>query len=205
MVGTNEPEPLSPGLPFDVVAIAASAGGLAALSAILGDLPADFPAAIAIVQHRSPEPSTMLEELLQKRTTLKVRQAEEGDRLTPGIVHIAPPARHLLIRPDASLTLSDSPKVRHCRPAADWLFKTAATAFQSRVIAVVLTGGDGDGSDGIQDVKRMGGRVIAQDRETSQVFGMPLSALQTGSVDAALPIEQIAPRLLTTVSSAAPR
>ena len=141
----------------------------------------------------------MFEELVSRRTRLTIRQAEAGDVLRPGTVHVAPPDRHLLIGPGGALSLSDSPKVRFSRPAADPLFESAAAVFGARVIAVVLTGGDGDGSDGIRVVKRMGGRVIAQDEESSQVFGMPDSAFKTGMVDYVLPLGDIAARLLAMV------
>ena len=186
-------------MPYDVVVIAASTGGLEALKVILNPLPADFPAAIAVVQHRDPRPSSMFEELVSRRTRLTIRQAEAGDALRPGTVHVAPPDRHLLIGPGGALSLSDSPKVRFARPAADPLFESAAVVFEARVIAVVLTGGAGDGSDGIRVVKRMGGRVIAQDEESSQVFGMPYSAFKTGMVDYVLPLGDIAARLLAMV------
>lgn len=137
--------------------IAASTGGLEALTVILNDLPADFPAAIAIVQHRGPGPSSMFEKLLGRRTRLTIRQAEAGDALSPGTVHVAPPDKHLLIGPGGVLSLSDSAKVRSSRPSADPLFESAAAIFGAGVIAVVLTGGDGDGSDGIRVVKQLGG------------------------------------------------
>ena len=199
MSPATEPETIPAPMPHDVVVMAASAGGLDAITTIMKALPGDFPAAIAVVQHRAPEPSTMFEKLVGRSTRLAVRQAQAGDLLRPGTVHVAPPGRHLLIGPGGVLSLSDSPKVRSSRPSADRLFESAAAVFRARVIAVVLTGGDGDGSDGIRAVKRMGGRVVAQDEGSSQVFGMPHSARQTGMVDFVLPIGNIAAQLVAMV------
>ena len=206
MTDPPQAEPLAPALPFialtdlqscrgSVVVIAASAGGLAAISTILAALPADFPAAVAIVQHRAPEPSTRLESLLSRVTPLVVKAAQSGDCLQAGTVYIAPPDFHLLI--DAGfLTLSHSPKVRFSRPAADPLFLSTARHVNSHLIAVVLTGSNGDGTDGIKAIKRRGGTVIAQDRATSLHFTMPRSAIETGDVDYILPITEIGPALL---------
>jgi two-component system, chemotaxis family, protein-glutamate methylesterase/glutaminase len=168
---------------FPVIVLGASAGGLAALSTILGGLPSDFRAAIAVVQHRTASPPGLLAELLGRRTALPAKDAEQGEQMEPGRVYVAPAGRHLLIHPDASLWFSDTPKVHFARPAADLLFESGAESLGDRIIAVVLTGGDSDGSDGVRSVKRMGGTVIAQDEATSEVFGMPGSAIETGDVD----------------------
>jgi two-component system chemotaxis response regulator CheB len=179
---------------FPVVVFGASLGGIQALSTIHASLPEEFPAAIAIVQHRPSEPG-LLAEVLSSRSKRPVRDAAEGDRLAPGHVFLAPAGRHLLINRDGTLSLSDSPKVRSSRPAADVLFGSGAESLGGRLIAVVLTGGDGDGSDGVRTVKGMGGRVIAQDEATSQAFSMPRSAMATGCVDFVVPLGEIGPLL----------
>lgn len=200
MSGTSIDDPSArPGGDFAVVVMAASAGGGPALGAILAALPIDFRAAIAAVQHRMPGCPGQLAQILDRRSPLAVKDAVDGDRLCPGIVHLAPAARHLLVNHDGSLTLSRSEKVHRVRPAAENLFETAAVHFKSRVIAVVLTGADGDGSSGIRSVKRMGGHVIAQDEQTSEVFGMPRTAIRTGVVDLILPLTHIAPALVALV------
>jgi two-component system, chemotaxis family, protein-glutamate methylesterase/glutaminase len=184
-----------------VVVIAASVGGLAAISTILAALSSDFPAAIAIVQHRLPKPSTMLESLLGRVTPLVVKAAESGDRMQAGMVYVAPPDFHMVIN-DGHVALSHSPKVRFSRPSADQLFLSAAEHVNSRLIAVVLTGGNSDGTEGIRAIKRMGGTVIAQDEATSDNFTMPKSAIATGDVDYILPISEIGPALLALVQKA---
>jgi two-component system chemotaxis response regulator CheB len=178
-----------------VVVIAASVGGLAAISSILAALPREFPAAIVIVQHRAPEPSIVLESLLSRVTPLVVKAAETGDLMPAGMVYVAPPDAHMLIE-GFFLTLSHAPKVRFSRPSADLLFLSAAEHLASRLIAVVLTGANGDGTDGIKAIKHMGGMVIAQDEATSVNFTMPKSAIETGDVDYVLPISEIGPALV---------
>jgi two-component system, chemotaxis family, protein-glutamate methylesterase/glutaminase len=178
-----------------IVVIAASTGGLDALSRILSQLAPTFPAAIAIVQHRSTSYPTLLAQLLQQRTKLRVKNAEDGEEIHPGIVYVAPPGIHLVVDSTERFGLVDGLKVKHSRPSGDVLFASAAEAFESRVIAVVLTGGDGDGSAGISVVKRRGGTVISQDAGSAAASGMPRSAIATGDVDYVLPLEHIASAL----------
>ena len=192
---------------FPVIAMAASVGGLKALSVILSGLPADFPAAIAIVMHLSPLHKSILAEILNNRTHLVVKQAHTGDILGLGSVFVAPPNHHLLVAEGGRLELSSAaaPKVNYVRPSAEPLFVSVAAVYRQRAIAVVLTGGDGDGSFGVQIIKEQGGMVIAQDRPTSQDFSMPESAIKTGDVDFILPLEAIAPKLLALVRGASGR
>jgi len=184
---------------FDVVALAASAGGLTALSQVLAGLPADFPATIVIVQHLDPRHRSLMADILSRRTALRVKQAEEGDRLASATVYIAPPNRHLLVNPDGSLSLSQSELVHFVRPSADLLFESVAASYRDRSIAVVLTGTGSDGVMGVQAIKKMGGTVIVQDKKTSEFFGMPGAAIQTGSVDFVLPLDEVASALVTLV------
>jgi two-component system chemotaxis response regulator CheB len=183
---------------FPVIAMAASVGDLKALSIILGGLPADFPAAIAIVMHLSPEHKSILAEILNGRTHLAVKQAYTGDVLRPGSVFVAPPNHHLMVTKGGRLELSSSAaeKVHYARPSAEPLFASVAEIYQKHAIAVVLTGGDGDGSFGVQIIKERGGTVIAQDRPTSQDFSMPETSIKTGDVDFILPLNEIAPKLI---------
>src|SRR5215470_4235903 len=184
---------------YDIVAVAASAGGLKALSHVLADLPDDFPAAVVVVQHLDPRHRSLMADILSRRTPLEVKQAEEGDRITPGTVYIAPPNKHLLVNPDGSLSLAQTELVHFVRPSADLLFESVAASFKHRAIAVVLTGTGSDGTMGVQAIKKMGGTVIAQDEATSDFFGMPSSAIHSGSVDFVLPLDEIATALVTLV------
>lgn len=188
-----------PDAAFDVAALAASAGGLTALSRVLSALPSDFPAAVVVVQHLDPRHRSLMADILSRRTSLRVKQAEEGDTLTPAMVHIAPPNRHLLVNPDGTLSLSQSELVHFVRPSADLLFESVAASHKDRAIAVVLTGTGTDGAMGVQAIKKMGGTVIVQDEKTSQFFGMPAAAIQTGNADFILPLDEIASALVTLV------
>ena len=198
IVARRKPSPgLAPGT-FPVVAMAASAGGLKALSVVLGGLPADFPGAVVIVMHVAPEHKSLLAEILNCRTHLHVAQARTGDHLVPAGVFVATPNHHLFVVKGGRLKLSSSgsEKIHHARPSAEPLFASVAKVYKKNAIAVVLTGGDGDGSTGVQLVKQAGGRVIAQDRPTSQDFSMPESSISTGDVDFILPLQEIAPKLI---------
>ena len=184
---------------FDVVALAASAGGLTALSSVLAELPAEFPAGILVVQHLDPRHRSLMADILSRRTRLEVKQAEDGDRLVGGRVYIAPPNRHLLLNGDGTLSLTQTELVHFVRPSADLLFESVAASYKDRAIAVVLSGSGGDGSMGVKAIKKMGGTVLAQDQRTSEFFGMPGAAIHSGSVDFVLPLEEIAPALVTLV------
>ena len=186
-----------------VIAMAASVGGLNALSVILGGLPADFPEAITIVMHVSPEHKSLLAEILSCRTHLEVRQAHTGDILCHSSVFVAPPNHHMFVVKGGRLELSSSSseKIHHARPSAEPLFASVADVYKKNAIAVVLTGGDGDGSIGVQIIKEKGGTVIAQDRPTSKDFSMPETSIKTGDVDFILPLDEIAPKLLELVGA----
>ncbi len=184
---------------FDVVAVAASLGGLKAIEQILSALPGGFPAPILVVQHRDPRSDSLLPDLLSRRAPLPVKGAEQGERLRGGTVYVARPDRHLLVCPDRTLALSDGPKVEFTRPSANPLFASVAACFRERAIALVLTGKLKDGAAGVRVVKAAGGAVLAQDEATSRAFGMPGAAIATGCVDHVLPLDRIAPALVTLV------
>ena len=190
-------------IPYDIVAVAASAGGLTALGRLLGGLPEDFPATIVVVQHLDPRHHSLMAEILSRRTGLQVREAKEGDSLHLHTVYIAPPDYHLLVNSDGTLSLSHSELVHFLRPSADLLFESVAASFKERAIAVVLTGTGSDGAMGIQAIKKMGGTVIAQDEGTSEFFGMPSAAIKTQNVDFILPLDEVAAALVTLMKGEA--
>ncbi len=196
----SKPELFTAKAAFDVIAMAASAGGLNALSAILSGLPENLPASIVVVQHLDPRHRSLMADILDRRTHMIVKEAVDGDCLEPGTVYIAPPDRHLLVNGDGRLSLSQTELVHFVRPSADLLFESLAASYKERAIAVVLTGTGSDGNMGVKAIKKMGGTVIAQDQESSEFFGMPGAAIHTGAVDFILPLSEIASALITLIS-----
>lgn len=192
------------GTSYDLVALASSAGGLNALTEVLSALPASFPAMIVIVQHMLPTRKTMLPELLNYRTQIPIKLAEEHDLLQPGMAYVAPPDFHLLVYPDQTLSLSHSVREAYVRPSADVLFRSAAESFGARVIGVILSGTGKDGSSGVCAIHAAGGHIIVQNQETSDYYGMSQSAILTGCVDDILPLEQIPAALLNLVRTGSP-
>ncbi|HEX5732909.1 MAG TPA: chemotaxis protein CheB [Blastocatellia bacterium] len=191
-------------VPFELVAVASSAGGLAALTELLSSLPREFPTPIAVVQHLDLKRRSLMAKILSTRTALRVKEAEDEERLETGTIYIAPPNNHLLINPDGSVSLTHSELVHFVRPSADLLFESVAASYKDRAIAVVLTGSGSDGSLGVKAIKKMGGTVIAQDKSSSEFFGMPGAAIQTGNVDFILPLVEIAPALVMLVMAGEP-
>ncbi|GAA3789232.1 chemotaxis protein CheB [Streptomyces coacervatus] len=177
---------------FEVVAVASSAGGINGLGTLLSALDADLPVPVLVVQHLDPRHRTVIAEVLARRTPLQVKLAGDHERTCPGTVYIAPPDRHLLVRPGGLLTLTDSELVHFVRPSADLLFESVAGAYGPKAIACVLTGTGRDGAMGVDAVKSRGGTVIVQDPATAEFRGMPDAAVGTGSVDFVLPLEEIA-------------
>jgi two-component system chemotaxis response regulator CheB len=189
-----------PETPYDLVAIVASTGGVKALEEILAWLPADFPVPIAVVQHRSTQHPNLLARVLGRHTELTVKLAEEGEVLQPGKVYLAQPDLHLVVNDNRTLGLRNGHRIRHVLSSGNPLFESAAQALGERVIAIVLTGYDSDGTDGVQAVKNAGGTVIAQDEASSQAFNMPRSAIETGCVDRVLALGEIGPALVQLAS-----
>ena len=176
---------------YNVVVLAASAGGLSAIESVVGGLPARFSAAMAIVLHLSPEHPSFLAEILRRRTTIPVQVPEHGDAVLEGNIYTARPGLHLLFGVDRTFIFSDAPKVNFARPSADRLFITASEIYGRGVIAVVLSGTGRDGSLGAAAVRRRGGLVIAQNEESAEHFSMPRAAIHSGSVDLVLPLADI--------------
>lgn len=178
------------------VVLAASAGGIPALLQILAHLPTGFPAALAIVLHRSPGAPSVLAHILDRKSRLPVREALPGEPVRTGMVYLAPADFHMVINADRTVSFVDGRRIRHVRSSANPLFESAASVFGPNLIAVVLTGGGSDATDGVQTVTRHGGVVIAQDPETAKHIGMPESAIRTGTVRFVLPLAEIGPALV---------
>lgn len=181
----------SPEVAFDVVVLGASVGGVQALSCIVADLPADFPAPVVVAHHLSPDYPSFMPDILRRHTALRVKEAEDGDKLCPGTVYTSAPGRHLRIESDGILSVFQADRIRFVRPSADVLFESVAFTFGCRAIAVVLTGMGRDGANGVKCVRKSGGFVIAQDEATAESFDMPYAAIETRKVDLVLPLYHI--------------
>ncbi len=186
---------------FDIVLLAASAGGLAAISAVLAALPGDFPVPVVIVQHLDPRHGSLMAEILRRRTPLEVHEAMEGTKVAAATVYIAPPDEHLLVHPDGRLSLSHADPVHFVRPSADLLFESGAESYPGRAIGVVLSGTGSDSNMGVQALERTGGTVIAQDPASAEFAGMPQAAIATGAVNLVLNLDDIGPALIDLVEN----
>ena len=178
-----------------VVVIAASAGGIDALTQVLSGLPADLPAAILVVQHLRNDRPTRLPEHLGRHSHLRVCLAQDGMALEVGVVWVAVPGEHLIIE-NRHIVLSSEEMMNYVRPSADLLFASAARAFGRDLIGVVLSGTGRDGTRGCQDIKAKGGMTIAQDEATSRYFDMPRAAINAGAIDYVLPVHEIGAKIV---------
>ena len=181
---------------YEAVVIGVSAGGLHALNAIFTHLPEGFGISIIVVQHIHPHADTGLVDLLNKRHTLRIKEADEKESIAPGTVYFAPANYHLLVEEDRTFSLSVEERVNYSRPSLDLLFETAADVYGERLIGIVLTGANRDGSAGLKRIKERGGLAVVQDPETAEASLMPQSALETVPVDYTMPLEEIGPWLV---------
>jgi two-component system, chemotaxis family, protein-glutamate methylesterase/glutaminase len=184
---------------FEVVVLGASAGGLNALRTVTSCLPASFPAPLLAVQHMYPSRPSMLAEILSRSTRLRVRQAQAGAQLEPGVLYLAPPDWHLVVDEARRAQLSHAARQHHVRPSVDVLFESVARAFGPRAVAIILSGSGRDGDMGVRAIKSHGGTVIVEDPKSAAFAGMPEAAILTGSADYVLALGEIGPALLGLV------
>jgi two-component system chemotaxis response regulator CheB len=180
----------------DIIVIGASAGGVEALRTLAAALPGDLPATVFVVQHSSPDAPSVLPLILDRAGALPARHPRDGDPFERGHIYIAPPDHHLLLAPEGVLRVTRGPKENRFRPAVDPLFRSAARAYGTRVVGVVLTGGLDDGTAGLLAIKQRGGTAVVQDPYDARVSSMPLSAVTHVKVDHCLPLVEIAPLLV---------
>jgi two-component system chemotaxis response regulator CheB len=186
--------------PHHLVVIGASSGGIEAMRQIVAELPKDFPAAIAVVQHISPYSPSIIHKILEHAGRLPAVNPSRQEYLYPGTIYVAPPDFHLLIAEKGRIVLGKGPKENRFRPAIDPLFRSAAQVYGPNAIGVVLTGNLDDGSAGLWAIKQLGGVAIVQDPEDAMYPSMPLSAISTVNVDHVVPVSRIA-RLLIEVTA----
>ena len=193
-------EPLSSLRATDLVAIGASTGGPAALNAILGAIPANFPTPILIVQHITAGFTGGLVSWLGRGCALPVCTAQADERIRPGVVYVAPDDRHLTISAGGRLCLDTGELVNHVRPSVNVLFDSVARVVGPAAVGVLLTGMGEDGARGLRAIRQRGGVTIAQDEATSVVYGMPKAAAEMGACSTILPLDQIAAYLARIVA-----
>lgn len=184
---------------YELVAIGTSLGGLSALRNMLGILPREFSAAIAIVQHRHKESDKTLSSFLQQFSALPVHEVEDKDRILSGHVYIAPADYHLLVEP-GHFSLSKDDPVSYARPSIDVLLESAADAYGKRTIGVLLTGANQDGVAGLAAIQARGGITLVQDPETAESPILPRAAIATVTVDRVMPLADMANYLVRLCS-----
>jgi len=184
---------------YKAIVIGVSAGGLEALKKILPELPADFPVPVIVIQHRHPFSDESLEKAMDDQCRVKVEQINDKTSIKPGYVYFAPPNYHVMIEEDMTFSLTLDPAVNFSRPSIDVLFESAAETFGNKLIGIVLTGANKDGSEGLAQIKKKGGLAIVQDPDTAEVDVMPLSAIAATKVDYILKLELIAEMLVKIV------
>jgi two-component system chemotaxis response regulator CheB len=187
----------------DIVVVGASAGGVEALIKLVAGLPANLRVAVFVVLHLSPHSESRLPYILSRAGALQARMAQDGDEIECGRIIIAPPDRHLLLTQER-VRVVYGPRENHFRPAVDSLFRSAALAFGSRVIGVVLTGALNDGASGLVAIKRESGLAVVQDPETAAYPSMPLAAMKYVDVDACLPVVELASKIVVLTKTEAP-
>ncbi len=180
---------------IEVIVVGTSRGGFEALKSVLGPLPADFPTPILVVRHQSPKTDNYLVDALNRTCHLKVKFAENGEQPLSGVIYIAPPDRHLLVGKNGRLELSAGVPVKFSRPAIDPLFESAAKFYGPAVMAVVLTGANNDGAEGLLEIQKRGGKVMVQDPDSAEANAMPKAALATVKPDYIVWRDQIGPQL----------
>lgn len=186
---------------IDAVVIGASAGGVEALSLLLPALPAGLRASVFVVQHLPRDRASLLVEIFAPRCAVPLQEAHDKQPVEAGNVYFAPPDYHLLIDTGPRLALSVDPPVHYSRPAIDVLFASAADVYGTRLLGLVLTGGNQDGAEGLACVRAAGGLAAVQDPADAQMPLMPECALAAGPADFVLPLPALA-RLLGTLDSA---
>lgn len=183
----------------DVLAVGSSTGGPQALFSLVKALGRNLEIPVLVTQHMPPTFTTILAEHLARASGWPAAEAKDGDRIQSGRIYVAPGDFHMLVERSAAgrvTRLAQTPPENFCRPSVDPMLRSLATAFDGRVLAVILTGMGHDGRDGARTIVAAGGQVIAQDEATSVVWGMPGAVAQAGLCRAVLPLDQIGPMVL---------
>lgn len=175
--------------------IGGSAGSLQVILKLLPELRLSNPVTIVIVLHRKASHDETLVELLSTKTNWPVREAEEKEPILPGHIYIAPPDYHLLVESDHTFSLDVSEKVNYSRPSIDITFESAAEVYGPALLAILLSGANADGQQGMHNIKAAGGTCVVQHPESAEVAYMPMQAIGNVEIDAILHAEELAPFL----------
>lgn len=181
---------------YEAIVIGTSSGGMNALKFLFSALPVDFNIPIIIVQHISPRSDNQWIKLLNNNSKLYLKEADEKEKIEHGKVYIAPPNYHLMIERNKTFSLTIDERVNYARPSIDVLFESAAEAYKTKLIGVVLTGSNNDGTKGIKRIKECGGLTIIQDPETAESSYMPASAIASMQPDYILSLADITELLI---------
>jgi two-component system chemotaxis response regulator CheB len=188
----------------DIIVVGASAGGVDVLAEVVRGLPAGLPASLFVVCHFPPGFRSVLPTILSRSGPLLASHARDGEPFYPGHIYVAPPDRHLLLRPGGRTRLTRGPRENHHRPAVDPLFRSAARHYGPRVVGVVLSGSLSDGAAGLLAVRGAGGVAVVQDPADAPVAAMPLSATRIAGADYVVAAAGLAPLLAELVHGGAP-
>lgn len=163
-------------------------------------LPRDLAASILVVVHTSPKSPMLFPEIVGRHSNLQMSYAVQGERPANGHLYFAPPDHHLTVAPPGFLMLNKGPKEHFSRPAANVLFRSAASTYGPRVVGIILTGGDGDGTEGFWAIKRAGGLCIVQEPSEAKVPGMPMNAIVNGDPDYRVKLDVMADLVIKLVT-----
>ena len=181
---------------YEAIVIGVSSGGMNAMKIIFSQLPKEFNIPIIIVQHIGSNSENMWIKLLNDKSNIELKEADEKEKIEKGKVYVAPANYHLLIERNKTFTLTIDERVNYARPSIDVLFETAAEAYKNKLIGVVLTGSNNDGTLGLKRIKECGGLTIVQDPDTAESYFMPASAIASIKPDHILPLEEIVKLLI---------
>ena len=176
---------------YEAIVIGVSSGGLNAMKIMFSLLPADFKLPVIIVQHISPRSENQWIDLLNNNSKLRIKEADEKEKIEPGMAYIAPANYHLMVERDKTFSVTVEERVNYARPSIDVLFESAAEAYKNKLIGVILTGSNNDGTNGLKRIQECGGLTIVQDPKTAESPYMPSSAIATIQPDYILPIAEI--------------
>jgi two-component system chemotaxis response regulator CheB len=176
---------------YEAIVVGVSAGGLVALAEVLPKLDKDMTLPVMIVQHQSHDSDDFLVRYFDDLCRHSVKEVEDKMPVESGTIYFAPANYHLLVEPDKTFSLSTEARVNYSRPSIDVLFESAADTYMDRLVGIILTGANSDGTNGAARIKELGGLIIAQDPETAEADAMPMSVIKHVQVDHILALNRI--------------